>query len=167
MPISASISIGLGGSGSVIGPARSFQLVNTFTGLCLDAPDGVGQGKKLTLGCCESLAHGTWAIEDDGTSVKIRNKEGTNADGSGGYCVDYYPNRTGRHPTLWECNGTDAQQFIRDPDTAKNRWSFMTKDSLQELAVEEGDDQGSLANFLPVSLHGSGRPKFEWVYYKK
>ncbi|KAG0020666.1 hypothetical protein BGZ80_003818 [Entomortierella chlamydospora] len=85
------------------------------------------------------------------------------------------------HPTttapaaLWSCNPTDAQRYVREPGTPRNKLSFSApqigfggQTVAHELTVLATDVAGSSLHFLPIVSHkGDRHPKYEWVYYKK
>ncbi|KAF9171637.1 hypothetical protein BGX21_007692 [Mortierella sp. AD011] len=152
-----------------------FHLQNTFNGLCLDAPDGMGLGAALTLAHCNKLKNGKWNIGSANGTVWIQNRVGTSDNDGTGWCVDYFLPRTGETPTLWSCNPTDAQRYVREPGTPRDKLSFSVpqigfggQTDPHELIVLPTDVAGSSLHFLPIVSHkGDRHPKYEWVYYKK
>ncbi|KAF9355215.1 hypothetical protein BGX26_006833 [Mortierella sp. AD094] len=151
-----------------------FHLQNTFNGLCLDAPNGVGFDAPLTLAKCNKLKNGEWNIGSADGTVWIQNRVGPADNDGAGWCMDYYQYRTGQTPTLWSCNPTEAQRYVRDPATSKGKLSFTVplvgfggQTAPSELTVLPTDVAGSSLHFLPIVSHkGDRHPKYEWVYYK-
>ncbi|KAF9093747.1 hypothetical protein BGX23_002974 [Mortierella sp. AD031] len=125
------------------------KIRNTYNGLCLDAPDGVKGSSALKLSPCSAVKHGNWSFVQNANQVSIKSSEDTTGSGA-----------------LWECNGTPAQTFIRDPNTRQETLSFMTPDKASELSVLPDDIAGSLATFAPVEApSGNKCVRYEWIAY--
>ncbi|KAF9926744.1 hypothetical protein FBU30_003738 [Linnemannia zychae] len=102
------------------------KLRNTYNGLCLDAPQGVNQGSLLNLASCDSVKHGNWLLLQTDNKFWIKNFEMQESNGGKGWCVDFWMGRTDQHPSLWGCNFSSSQLFLRDSNARSGTLSFMT-----------------------------------------
>ncbi|KAG0214115.1 hypothetical protein BGX28_002631 [Mortierella sp. GBA30] len=158
---------------SVVAITSATKLQSAFNKLCLDASYGFGNGAGLYMGPCNQLKHGDWQILQSGERVWLINNEEKGANGGHGWCVDWNPSRSGSHPTVWACNDSDAQRFIRFEGTREGRWSFMTKNAISrggrfELSGSSNNaNWGSQAEFgaeIQRSQNEAGDYNYEWYY---
>ncbi|KAK5810230.1 hypothetical protein F5H01DRAFT_348553 [Linnemannia elongata] len=149
----------------------SGKLRNTYNGLCLDAPYGLSQSSSLNLASCDAVKHGNWLVLQMDDRFWLKNAENQESNNGVGWCVDFWKPRTGHHPTLWLCNFSAGQMFLRDPNTRPGTLSFMTSYAVDEsgtydLAVQPDDSLGALANFLPVNSSSKANcVKYEWITF--
>ncbi|KAF7724429.1 hypothetical protein EC973_001093 [Apophysomyces ossiformis] len=146
--------------------ASAVKIKNTYNGLCLDFPDGYVPGSAIVLADCCDLKHGNWSVVHNTTHISVISNGNPNTAQK--LCLDFYTPRTGNNPSLWECNDSTAQFFIRNPNTRPNSVSFMTTYTVQnmlyyQLSVLADDKQGALASFSPVLSSEVGPVRYEWI----
>ncbi|GAB6903405.1 hypothetical protein JCM9957A_64970 [Kineosporia succinea] len=98
-------------------------------GTCVSVPETRADGDRPSTQPCDSSALQQWGLTAEGL-VKIENK-----------CLDVGVGArdNGTPVQLWECNGTDAQIFVRNGEELQNRASGRC------LTTESGEpDDGSL-----------------------
>ncbi|KAG0204916.1 hypothetical protein BGX28_003295 [Mortierella sp. GBA30] len=154
---------------SVAAIVSATKLQSAYTQLCLDAFNGLSNGSRLYMGPCDQVKHGNWQILQSGDRVWLTNNEDKGANGGQGWCVDYNPSRYA-NPTVWACNGSDSQRFIRDQGTKQDKWSFMTVNAIDQWGRYElssrDSNLGSEANFSPETATSGNQngANYEWNY---